>query len=127
MVDEKAPESRLDLSTEALPPVIVTIDGTPYNVRTAEHLSLNEEGKLRAIIRQEEHFTSQMRQTPENEAEQEKIGKRLAGVRVKLLSMMTDIPLRLISEDAAEAADDEGTPLTAFQQNQILEIIQQGI
>lgn len=112
----EVPEPALRLSLQAEPGVPIEIDSVTYTVMTGEHLSMNKEDEVRALLQREALYTRRAERTdPDDEKAHIEVAKKLRMIRQGLLGLMTDIPSETILE------------LTSFQQSQIVEVVGRGI
>jgi len=86
-------ESLLDLSTAVEPPLVFTVDGQPYKLRTISHLSKLEEARLRTLNKQEEFILAKIDAIDPNlEDKLMALHEKLFDLRIELITMMTSLP-----------------------------------
>jgi hypothetical protein len=87
----------LRLSTEAVPGIQVDIDGETYEIRSGESLTTEEEVQLRTMNARERRLQETVDQTPQEQAAAlDVLNAKLQGIRIDMITMMSDVPRPLI-------------------------------
>lgn len=87
----------LDLTTEVLPSKLIRIDGEEYDLLNYDHLSPEDEAKVTATFARFQKVYGRLSEA-KNESAATAEALKLNGLREKLITKMTSVPLEKLRE-----------------------------